>query len=268
VYGSSRLIEVDEGMGSLIRTAIGLISRKRRAVASAVALLVVPGLILPQIGASAAAAAAVGEWIVLAGIVVLQVVFLTEGGERSYSIRRVVTAVLKEAAAYLLLTVIAFLILSPVTVLVAVLFASKAALTLIVGAMLVALVVLALPIVTFLFPVCLDESGGPWTAVRATWKLCRPSWLLVYPVILACFCLGAPAILLRFVGGVGPVSASVVLSAVLAPVNTALLVALYLSLAEKQKAAIADELAVPRSRQTAAAGTFRQRQSKPARRRR
>lgn len=252
-------------MRSLISGAYRLISESRREAALAVALLVVPGLILPQIGGSAKA---VGGWIAVAGVVVLQVVFLTKGESRSYSIGRIVTALLKEAGAYLILVVILLLIVIPLAFLAAVLFASKAALTLMVVAVLVAFLVLAVPMIAFLFPVCLDESGGPWAAIRSTWKLCRPSWRLVYLVTLVGFCLGAPAALLRIVGGIGPVSASVALSALVAPVNTALLVALYLSLVEKRQAASAVQLTVPRSRETAAAGTFRQRRSKPARRHR
>jgi hypothetical protein len=254
-------------MRTLITAAFGLISRRRLAVALAVLALQLPSQLLELSRTTATLGAVVG-W---AALVLLLLVFLSDGRGRPYPVVRTLVALLRAFGSLLIIVLIAtvlLLLMAFVGTWLVVVLANAIAMTgpqvqqaqfvmLILCAVL--LVALISPLWLLLLPVCLEERGGPWAAVKRSWRLSRSRWRLAWLASVASLSLIVPAALFHSLGGIGPVALSMALSTVAFVLGAALGVALYRSLVAQSAAATTAVglLLVPRSREVAAAGTFR-----------
>jgi hypothetical protein len=215
--------------------------------------------------------ATLGEVVGWAALVVLLLVFLSDGSGRAYPVVRTLVALLRAFGSLLIVilmaTVVVLLTASIGTWLVVVLANAIAmagpqvqqAQFVILILCVVLLFALIAPFGLLLLPVCLEERGGPWAAVKRSWRLSRSRWRLAWLASVASLSLTVPAFLIRRLGGIGPVALSMALSTVAFVLDAALAVALYRSLvAQSTAATTAVGLPlVPRSREVAAAGTFR-----------
>jgi hypothetical protein len=270
-------------MEESIRVAVGVISRTRVAV-----VLVILGLLLPAqlLAAVSPATAVVGAVLGLVAPVTLLVIFLTDlEKDRHYTIPSIVGGLLRAFGALLIAYLLAVALILPIIVvatLFAVVLANGGAISSsqidpvrggIIVASLLAIAGFFSPLLLVL-PVCLVEHDGPWRALKRTWALSRPRRNSVRVVVVALVAVTVAIGLIRSVGGVGPLAAAVTLSVVILVVDAALVAVLYETLVVDSPPGRALLLAVPvavRSRELAAAGTFREsthRSSKSRRRRR
>lgn len=240
-------------MRTLISAAIGLISRRRLAVVLVVLAVQLPSQLLVQVSPTSAALGAV---VGLAALVVLLLVFLSDGSGRAYPVVRTLVALLRALGSFVIFCLLATALLLVMTVIGTwfVIVLDKAitmtepqvqqALAATQTLRAVLFVALTAPYWLLVLPVCLEEHGGPWAALKRIWSLSRSRWRLAWLASIASLSLTVPAALIRNPGGIGPVALSMALVTVAFVLDAALSVALYRSLAAQCAA-------------TTAAGTFR-----------
>lgn len=269
-------------MEELIRAAFGVISRTRVAV-----VLVILGLLLPAqlLAAVSPSTAMVGAALGLVAPVVLLVVFLSDlANDRRHSIPAILGALLRVFGAFLIVLLLGFVLIFAIEVVAmtfAVVLANGGAISSfqvdsvrfgIVVASLLAIAAFFAPLLLVL-PVCLAEEAGPWQALKRTWALARSRRNLIRVVVVVLVAVTVAIGLIRALGGAVPLAAAVALSIVVLVVDVAILAVLYETLVVDNPPGGSPLAAVPgavRSREAAAAGTFREstHQSRKSRRRR
>lgn len=259
-------------MLELITAAFGLISRHRTAVAIAVFALQLPGQILAQLSRSTVT---LGELVGVAGSIVLLVAFLSDGNGKSYPLGRILGALVRAIGSFVIMwaiVVVFFVMLAIVAALFGVVLANATVisspqvglvLVVILGLLAFVFVAVVMWSLILLPPVCLDESGGSWAALKRSLRLSRSRWLLTWAVVLTVVDMSIPIFLIRSLGGVGPVLISIAMSSVAFVLEVALATAFYRLVAAENPAVIIPQapLLSRRSRETAASGTFRARRA-------
>ena len=256
-------------MAELVRAAFGVISRRRVAVVLVILVLALAQLLV----AASRSLAVIGGILGWVAPVALFVVFLSDldPGRRN-SIPSIIGSLLRAFAAFLILVVLAVALLLAIAFVgtwVAVVLVNGGAISFsqsdpvrfgIIGASLLALAAFFAPLL-LLLPVCLTERDGPWSALKRTWALSRSRRHCVRVVVAVLVAISVAVGLIRAVGGIASLAASVTLSMVAFIVDIAVLAVLYDTLIVDSPPGRSPLHHVPivgRPRELAAAGTFRE----------
>ena len=256
-------------MAELFRAAFGVISRTRVAVALVILVSVLAQLLV-ALSRSLVLIGGILGWV---APVALFVVFLTDlDTDRRYSVPSIIGSLLRAFGALLiayLLAVALLLAIALVGTWVAVVLANGGAISSsqldpvrfgIIGASLLAVAAFFAPLLLVL-PVCLNEHDGPWRALRRTWALSRSRRNSVRVVVVVLVAATVAIALIRAVGGIAPLAASVTLSMVALIVDVAVLAVLYETLivdSPPGRSLLQPVPVVGRPREVAAAAIFRE----------